>query len=433
MKSTQGNSINRTLVHYRGGVLGVALAAALLFGATAARAEDPATQRDMAASFGEKLGLSVKEAQRRLDLDDRLVGVADQIRKQLGDSYAGIWFDQADGGRMKIGVAAAASDSDTAVVDQVQALLEKNGASEDADLVRVGATQGQLEAEQDRVNAALADDLTAGRVSTALDPTTNAVVVKVATDVPEAGRADIAKATNAVGSEARIESATGKYSFNACVGRSTDHFLFCSNPLRGAVSIGVPSGYCSAGFVVLGNSGGNPWLMTAGHCLYEGGTSTWASRDASLVLHNIGARHSYTLSAAGDYGITDFSTAYWNTSPYVVYDGASTYNETYHIFDAGTSYVGMPICGSGMRLLSNGHYTDCGSVTALNVSATADGVTTQHLGEANLCTGLSGNSGGPEYKDGHGYGLQDGAFSTCDIAYQGLAGALSGSNVHLVG
>jgi hypothetical protein len=304
----------------------------------------------------------------------------------------------------------------------------------DADLVRVAATHTQLAAEQDKLNTALADALQAGEVATAIDPTTNAVVVRVTTDLPAATRTSIEQTVSETSPDARVEGSDDvQASFGTCVARSGDNALFCGNPFRGAVTIGAGTLVCSAGFVTLSNSDGKPYVLTAGHCLQDGGTSTWASRDASLVLHDIGARHSYTLGSGGDYGILTMSTTYWSTSPYVVYDGASTYNETYHIYDAGTSYVGMPICASGSRLLGNGHYTDCAYVTALDVTINVGGIVVQHLGEADACNGINGDSGGPYYKNGHAYGLFSAFSSACNTYYQGASGALNGSNVHLPG
>jgi streptogrisin C len=399
-----------------------------------ARAEDPQIQREMATSYAGKFGLGVDQAQERIERQDRLVKVADKVREALGDAYAGIWFDNSDDGRMKIGIAASASAADPSLVWSVQTLLAANGAKDDADLVRVATTQRELAAEHEKVDGALAEELQTGKVMTSVDPEKNSVTVEIGSSLPDSERASIAAAARDAAPDVQVEDSPDvQGEFQACVRRTSDNALFCGNPFRGGVTIGTSLGYCTAGFVTFGNSGGNPWLLTAGHCLRDGGSGTWSSRDNSLTLHDIGTRHSWTVGSGGDYGIISFSTAYWNTSPYIVYDGASTWNETYHIFDAGTSYVGMPICATGSRLLSNGHYTDCGSVTQLDVTGSAGGTTVLHLGRANLCVNLGGNSGGPFYKEGHAYGLFSIGVSACDELYQGAVGALNGSNVHLPG
>jgi hypothetical protein len=402
-----------------------------------ANAEDPAIQRDMAASYGAKLGLSVDEAQAQLDRQERLIPVADRIRETLGNAYAGIWFDDADGSRMKIGITAALSAEDPALVQQVQAILATNGATDDADLVRVDTTQADLSAEQDKVNAALAAHLQAGDVQTSLDPTTNSVVVTGSNALSSADRADIDTAVAGSSTKTRVVYASSDVRAvpDNCISRSSDGSLFCDSPFRGAVMIGTTTWGCSAGFVTLGNSGGNPWVLTAGHCLVSGGTDTWSSRDTSLTLHSIGRRHSWTFGSGGDYGIIGMSTTYWSTSPYVVYDTTGGYNYAYHIYGANTSYRGMAICSSGKRLLSNGHHTDCGTVTDLNVSVNSGGTVVLHLGRANTCTGLDGNSGGPFFVSGYAYGLLQGNTpgNVCDVYYQGVSAALSGSNVHLPG
>jgi len=338
---------------------------------------------------------------------------------------------------MKIGIAASASDADPALVPDVQALLTANDATDDADLVRVGATNAQLVAEHAKIDAALLDELQAGDVSTGIDPTTNAVTVTAASTASSATLKNIEAAINSVGGSVRLNTTSGvRVTANACTARPGDNALFCGNPFRGGVAIGTdttPSTSCTAGFLTLGNSGGNPWLLTAGHCLSQGGTATWGSRDNALNLHNFGTRHSFTFGTGGDYGITGFSTSFWSTSPYVVYDGASTWNETYHIYDAGTSYSGMPICATGSRVLGNAHWTDCGSVTGLDQTGNVGGTIVLHLGKSDVCMGVNGNSGGPYYKNGHAYGLHVGSSSTCNVYYQGASGALSGSNVHLPG
>ena len=70
--------------------------------------EDPGLQQLAATGYAQDFGVSYAEAYRRLEVQDRVVEVSGRITASLGPRYAGAWFDNADGGRFKVGYTAGA-------------------------------------------------------------------------------------------------------------------------------------------------------------------------------------------------------------------------------------------------------------------------------------------------------------------------------------
>ena len=424
-----------TRAGWRAAVLAMASLACAFF-APLARAEDPSAQRSMAEQLAPKYGISVDAAVNMLDSQDRLNDAMPAISAAAGDASAGNWFDKRTPDRLTVGISAQADD---ATVARVEAAIKESGLESDIDIARVPYSWGQLRAAHDAIDERLADLLKRGSVvRTSINTPMNSVEIALVPNASDADEATARAAADASDVNVQVvrEETAGEPSLLSCASRTPgDGLEFCDNPLRGSVAIGTHDVGCTSGFVTLGNSGGSPWLLTAGHCLSGDGNAQWSSRDSGLTVHPIGYRHTFTYpDGSGDYGIMSMTGGYWSTSPYVIYDGTLTRNETYHIYDVGTSSVGLAICNTGSRPIAVGSYRgymDCGSVTG--VDATHLG--THHLGYSdNMCTVFDGNSGAPVFKDGHGYGItSSGDLGTCHYYYQGLAAALSGSNVHLPG
>ena len=426
-------------------------------GALAPDTENPQVQAAAASWYAAHYGVALDTARERLQIQDDASLVLGDAVAALGTSFAGAWYDPSDGGRLKIAVASSQGSGAVpsgANVDSARQALVKQGVDQYADFVGVNASWDDLAAAQQLVNERLATTLPAGSFRTSLDPTSNSVRVTAADDLTPGQSAAVqsvaAAATLPAGATAQqpidIRLSTAKRSTlvataNACAFLYGGQ-LYCDPALRGGVVIGSTYDQCTAGFLVKSLSDSKPYVLTAGHCLYGDGGTQWSTHFSDGSLHGIGYRHSWTWGSAtggsGDYGIIgiDNVPGWGLTNNSYVWVGPSaggttTQNSFYSITGVGTSVRYMVICTTGGIQFPNGYHTDCGSVTDLNVSGTESvgGVTSvvTGLGRANTCNGVDGNSGGPYFKNGLGYGIHSGAVGTCDVFYQGLGGALGSS------
>jgi hypothetical protein len=53
---------------------------------------------------GNSLGISSREAQRRLGWQEPAMALAGELERALGERSGDLWFDPADGGRVKVGI-----------------------------------------------------------------------------------------------------------------------------------------------------------------------------------------------------------------------------------------------------------------------------------------------------------------------------------------
>lgn len=62
--------------------------------------EDAIVQESAAAYYVTKHRVDAREAERRLAIQDRSAGIADDLARALRDQYSGIWYDPAAGGKL---------------------------------------------------------------------------------------------------------------------------------------------------------------------------------------------------------------------------------------------------------------------------------------------------------------------------------------------
>lgn len=424
--------------------------------------EDPDVQAAAAAWYAAHYGVALDTARERLQIQDDASLVLNDAIAALGTSFAGAWYDPSDGGRLKIAVASSQASGAVpsgANSDNARQALATQGVDQYADFVGVNASWDDLLAAQQLVNQRLANELPTGTFRTSLDPTTNSVAVTTADDLSPQ-QSDVVRSTAAAATlpaaaptaqqPIDIKLSTTKRSALVATAKSCAFLyggqLYCDPALRGGVVIGSTYDQCTAGFLVKSLSDSKPYLLTAGHCLYGDGGTQWSTHFSDGSLHGIGYRHSWTWGSAtggsGDYGIIgiDNVPGWGLTNNSYIWVGPSaggttTQNSFYSITGVGTSARGMVICTTGGMQFPNGYHTDCGTVTNLNVGTTeiVGGVSSvvTGLGAANTCNGVDGNSGGPYFKNGLGYGILSSGTGTCSTYYQGLSGAL-GSNLGLL-
>jgi hypothetical protein len=136
-----------------------------------------------------RLGIHHREALRRLEFQDAVVAVLDEIEGLLGDRGGGIWFD--DVGRLKIGVVRRGGEIAGAIPTQVTDVLAAHGLSDQTDFVPVDYSQRQLLDALPAITSELIDLYRAGKISSGLDSEPNALHVDLAVTVTAAERARI--------------------------------------------------------------------------------------------------------------------------------------------------------------------------------------------------------------------------------------------------
>lgn len=389
------------------------------------------------AAYQQTNNRSLAEAEAAIALQDRIAPYIDAGIAALGTEFGGSWFDATDQGRLHLGVVALSSSKNATAAT---AVFHEAGVIEDVRLVDSQVSWNDLIAAHAAFSDRLASLYRTGQLTSFVTPRDGALQAVVTLDM----KAEDLAAVKSAGSVAGVPFALTRSSAISLSATPTNcaylsgsfsgSQLFCGNPLRGGVTIGTPSFGCTAGLMTKSRSNGIPYVLTAGHCLRDDHVNTWNSRTDTGTLHSVGDAHSWTFGADGDFGIVRIANSYWTPDGYVFVSGSSqtTQDSLYEIHGAIRSSVGSVICiTSGPVLLANGRHTTCGSVTRLDVTVNYSGTIVSHLGEADACSGVQGSSGGPYYKAGYGYGIQSGTRGTCDVFYQGLIGALSGSNVEL--
>lgn len=134
-------------------------------------------QQAMARGLAAQLGITVAEALHRLDIQDRAAGLGEPLEAALGASWGAMWFDLADGGRLKIGVAGGGDTS------AARAIVSQCGLSGDTDFVPVRWTWHELLDGHARFIIAASSLYHAGQLTSGIDTSRNAIVADTASDM----------------------------------------------------------------------------------------------------------------------------------------------------------------------------------------------------------------------------------------------------------
>ena len=416
-------------------VLVLAAAVALVAPQARAEDEDPDLQRTAAAYYAERHHLDVDEALQRLAIQDAAAGIEDDLTRLLGAEFAGIWYDAADRGRLKVGVTDAARGQ----VAAIERLLQQYGVDADADLVSVRFSEDQIIALQARVREQLLDLVRAGHVATAYDTRVNSVVLTALARLPNDEEARVQRVAAMSGVELRRTQAPSLLATLASC-----NITYCDAPLRGGRQIAGSTGACTAAFMARGRTNPNQrFVMTAGHCNIFGGPS-WSARDEANVWHGIGSNAVTQFSGAPglDAGVIAVSgTSFWaspDPAPLVVVKGSdqTTYNPNYPIKADSKSSMGQVLCRTGQKT-----GTHCAEVSGLGadhsvLAPDGNSYVLLNMGELDMCAAIPGDSGGPIYKNSRAYGIFSSSIAyppfTCMEIYQGVRGAENAMNVDVL-
>lgn len=395
--------------------------------------EDPALQDIAVEYYANKYRTDTEEARQRLRIQDQAAGIEDRLQELLADQFAGIWYDHADRGRLKIGMSRTA---EARTADVLRAARD-HGVEGYADLVSVRFTQAELERQQDSVRESLMDMILNGYARTSHNPRLNSVVVTALASLPASEERRIAQLSGTDGvTVQRVRESTLFGTLESC------NVTYCDPPLRGGRSIVSSLNGCTGAFTARHRvNTSHLLLLTAGHCIMFGGPE-WSAKNEANLWRRIGPSYGYVFAGgpgkdAGAVRIDPIS--YWAlpsplASVVVKSSALTTYNPNYKIKYDATSSLGQLLCQTGA---STG--TACAEVSDLGadhvVSTPAGNFLLKNLGELDMCGTTLGDSGAPIYKKNKAYGLHVGTASgtfTCHTMYQGIRGAENALNVDIL-
>jgi streptogrisin B len=371
---------------------------------SAAAADRPPYLADPAdpavTTLASDLGISLREAQRRLGWQEPAIELAGELERALGGRYGDLWFDPHTG-RVKVGIVGG----DTALAAR---LIARRKLTAVTDVVPVRHSYAELTratawltAQADRANPPAGGGQIKGLRVWRL-PNRNTVEL----DLPRGQRLTTAQQATVAAARRRLG---GKLTFATWAGRTRDLACAwsggefdCDPPLRGGVMLYIRNAsggfdfQCTAGFNARSTLDGKWYVMTAGHCGGPGRTFyVYQPRDAHF--HVLGHVHNRVWAGDDDFGIiTVDNVPGWNPRPWVyVHSSADTTdNPAYSITGPAGSAQGMRVCVSGAISGS-----DCGNVETLGGGG---------LARVDLCA-THGDSGAPIFSGGKARGLLVGA------------------------
>jgi streptogrisin C len=389
-----------------------------------ADANDPAV-----TTLAKDRGISIHEAQRRIGWQGPAAQLGDELRQALGDRFGGLWLDEADGGRVKIGVVGGDATG-------ARALIERFQLTAVSDLVPVRHSYASLEAANASLGTVIAraNQGTAVGLGSALLVDSNQVELSLPRGqrLNAAQQAVVDQAKRRLGAALRLGWWQGQVRKDACAfaGGSFD----CDPPLRGGTSLynfagGVVT-TCSSAFYAKSTSDGKPYVMTAGHC-GAGGTNWSAFQPRDGAFHSVGTMHHSRDAGNDDYGIITINNpSGWDPKPWVYVHASedTTENCCYLIKGHATSPKDTRVCLSGAVT-----GTSCGKVEKVGVGATTDDPS--GLAQVDLCA-QPGDSGGAIYSGNLARGILVGQVRGApfcnDALFQGVAEAEDELNVAVV-
>jgi streptogrisin C len=237
-------------------------------------------------------GIEENEALRRLELQDRSVGMVDRVRSAIGVELLDVWLDQDGGGRLTFLTSKPAD-----VADELRGVVTN---SEEVRVLPSKYTSGQLRAAEVEVRERLAAETSA---EVGIDFRNERVVVRYVNPSGDqrARIRELAGATARGGVPVQVDAFS-----RIEPGRQKDCNIFaCDTPMRGGLRLHIRKddgswGSCTSGFNIRANGpGGAAFVLTAGHCAINPGPKRqFAYHNGLPVAVEVNASGSFTDPAA---------------------------------------------------------------------------------------------------------------------------------------
>jgi hypothetical protein len=266
---------------------------------------DGSVQQAAIANYQETDGLTAAEALRRLKIQDRFNSTVDDVVDEIADAYyGGNWVDDADAGKIKIGIETDQSTPPSSKTAGAREVLADHDLVDDVKFVAVDYSYDELEDQLHQFEDDLAGLLSQGKLELHVSPALNAVDIDRANSLTPAELSSFNAAV--AGAAVRVivtpvDLADLRPHPLACgmklppFAGATDideplPILTCDTPdWRGGVGLitkahpegssQVFSDQCTGAFLVK-DVNNLPYILTAGHCVEYHGDAVIAKRDA---------------------------------------------------------------------------------------------------------------------------------------------------------
>ena len=364
--------------------------------------------------------------------------LGEELQRALGDRFGGLWFDEAGGGRVKVGLVGGDSSDATAMIAARKLTAVTDLVTVQHSYAELEQAHAWLSKEIINANPPAAKGQISGLASALLiDKNQVQLELPRGQALNATQQAAVAAAKRRLGPSLAVGSWSGQIHTEDCQWGTGVRIWDCDPPLRGGVGIvsfsGTTRSTCTAGFNVRSTSDSKWYVLTAGHCGAKG--TTWEGQPPNPPPNSwaviIGDMHN-SVNPPGsynDYGIIANASnlSYWNPGPYVYvhpHPGETTQNVQYIIKGVGGSTKDLRVCVSGA--VSG---TDCAPVKQTGWPVAGG------FAVVDYCT-TGGDSGGPvfsgNYARGIHVGAKTGATACHDRLYQGVAEATQQLHVAVV-
>jgi len=389
--------------------------------------------------------ISRADAARRAAWQLRAGVLIDKARPALGGRFGGIWIDEQDYGRIKVGmVDATAAD---------QGWVNAQGFRGAADIVEVPRSLNDLETAAEwlwsralELNQDTVDDGSGWTLGVGITPSRSTVNLSVPPPmhVSDAQRAFVDQAEKRYGEALFIEEYEAPPREGACT--TINGQSYCDPPLRAGIAINhAGGGTCTGAFPARSRSDNKLYQLTAGHCT-RNRENVWRTRFPNNSVHDIGAVHNCRAGrgpanncsqGGADYAILRVNNpSGWSQGRGWVFvrasgshDGVPGTNRdpSYEMRNVSRVSEGWRVCKSGR------HSTSCGRIFDLGYSYTSgSGYSYAYLARARYCW-RGGDSGAPVYAYHNAYGIHQGGISeSCTGYFQSIVDAQNGLNVDVM-
>lgn len=386
------------------------IAATLTVSAPAASAPANLTPhiRAAAAQLAADLTLPLAEAQRRIARQDQQTQLADRLRDQLGDSFAGAWIDHTHKGRLTVAVVGG----NRAGKVRAAAANAKLGDTVTVSAARSHAALGKIsDAVAERI-AAANTDVTHG-LQAAIDVKANTVRI----DVPQGKQ--LTDRQQKVVDWAR-ETFGPAVSFGSYQQKSVPMYCggqyYCDPPLRSGLATYMAGGRCTTAFMTY--YGSAYYMLTAGHC-------------AEMGYYFYVPTYYYGTQYVG-YAV-DYDFGYWGDSALIYIEDPGWWQPRGWVFPQQVirsysyDYVGQYVCKQG----STTGYT-CGQITETDATVYYPNRTLTGMTWSTACV-AAGDSGSGVFYGSYAHGiLSGGPYSGCGMIHEPITRALNRWGVYLL-
>jgi streptogrisin C len=323
---------------------------------------------EVLAALQRDLHLTADQAKARLAQQAKAMEVDSKIEGVVGQAFGGSWFDSRLG-KLVVGVTQPQSVASVQAAGAEARVVDHSMAELDAIMDELDALAGKAAGSDkaQRAGGGKRQSAVAGLTTWYVDPTTNSVVVTAAS---KQAQATALARLDKYGDAVRVE-------VSAITPVTTANFMDGGDAING--------GSCSAGFNLRNSSTGQGYLLTAGHCVTAGTTTTGQGGVAfGPVLES-------WFPTYDDAIIRNDNPGYWIQGPWV--DTNPSNGGVIVVSGYSDSPVGTSICKSGITTKLT-----CGTITAKDQTVTySGGATVYGLTRHSACV-EPGDSGGANYR-----------------------------------